>query len=118
MGAPIKPGANPAEHVLQTIAPVGGSSVDWPGIWKDSADFKALDDEVDRIAKGNNGAALSMSKPDFAASYIEQTRELVRRHARHQWRDGSYLTSRFIAAIYFGMFIGFCGFFCVMSYSR
>jgi ATP-binding cassette subfamily G (WHITE) protein 2 (SNQ2) len=108
MGAPIKPGANPAEHVLETIAPVGGSALDWPGKWKESSEYKALTNAVDLIAGDSKGAALGKSKPDFAASYTEQTTELVRRQTRHQWRNGSYLTSKFVSGIYFGLFIGFC----------
>jgi F0F1-type ATP synthase assembly protein I len=60
--------------------------------------------------RGQHGEALVKPKPDFAASYLAQTRELVRRHSRSQWRNGSYLTSKFVAAIYFGLFIGFCEF--------
>ncbi|RSH85530.1 hypothetical protein EHS25_004926 [Saitozyma podzolica] len=42
LGAPCPLNANPAEYILGTVAPVGGSKIDWPRLWRESPEAKQL----------------------------------------------------------------------------
>jgi len=109
LGAPCPAKANPAEHILATVAPVGGSKIDWPGLWRESPEAQQLLVDIDAVA-GSGAAEVGVADEKatvFAAPYVEQCRELLRRHFRWQWRNGSYLVSRFATAIFFGLFLGF-----------
>ncbi|GAA5820477.1 hypothetical protein JCM11251_005643 [Rhodosporidiobolus azoricus] len=105
-GAHCPPTANPAEHILSTVAPVGvKADQDWPALWKESEEAKAIEREIQRISMRTNGQELVKSDQApasaYAASYTEQVKELA------QWRDGPYWTSKLVGCIFFGMFIGF-----------
>ncbi|KAK4688966.1 hypothetical protein P7C73_g1137, partial [Tremellales sp. Uapishka_1] len=106
---PCPASANPAEHVLSVVAPVGGTTVDWPGYWRESEEAAAVRGRIAEIKKGQEDsvAAEEAAGSTFAAPFAEQVRELLKRHFRAQYRDGSYITTKLVLAVFFGMFVGF-----------
>ncbi|GAA5891653.1 hypothetical protein JCM6882_006157 [Rhodosporidiobolus microsporus] len=111
-GAVMPADANPAEFIIQTVAPVGGSPTDWPSYWRESPEARATLDEIKRISARGGGAVTEtqthVEKPKkFAASYAVQTKELVRRNFKAQWRNGSYHLTKLSSSVFFGLFVGF-----------
>ncbi|EPQ25677.1 uncharacterized protein PFL1_06749 [Pseudozyma flocculosa PF-1] len=110
-------GANPAEFFIETVAPVGGSKIDYAERWKVSPEAARLQDriaelnsssqaaggEADSEQRGGGGEADSR----FASTWTTQFVELSRRYFRAQIRDGSYLTSRLVNNVFFGLFTSF-----------
>jgi ATP-binding cassette subfamily G (WHITE) protein 2 (SNQ2) len=79
--------ANPAEHLIATVAPVGGTDTDWPSRWRDSEEAAAILREIDEVnAKGLGGDAEDDTSA-FATTFFTQTKELVRRNFRAQYRE-------------------------------
>jgi ATP-binding cassette subfamily G (WHITE) protein 2 (SNQ2) len=97
---------------LSSVAPVGGTDVDWPGHWKNSSEAAALIREIEGIERGGQNIpvepASDVSQAAFAMPYIAQVRELVARTSRSQYRNGSYWASKTVLAAFYGLFVGFC----------
>ncbi|BGP40764.1 ATP-binding cassette transporter snq2 [Rhodotorula kratochvilovae] len=111
-GAPMPEDANPAEHILATVAPVGGSSVDWPAYWRESAEAQHMLERIGEIKARNrfssgDDAAKGAAPAKFASGFGTQTRELVKRNFRAQWRDGSYHLTKLSSSVFFGLLVGF-----------
>ncbi|GAA6004217.1 uncharacterized protein JCM10292_007295 [Rhodotorula paludigena] len=109
-GAPMPPDANPAEYILETVAPVGGSPVDWPAHWRESPEASKMLERISEInARSANSVddAATVKPAQFAASFAVQTRELIRRNARAQWRNGSYHLTKLSTCVFFGLLVGF-----------
>lgn len=128
-GAVCAPTANPAEHILATVAPVGGQTeVDWPSLWNESEEAREMEQEIERVSmKMTSGKEMVMRaepavSPAFAASYWEQVKELTIRNVRvsrslrslsrssanpaqlqAQTRDGPYWTSKLATCVFFGV---------------
>lgn len=51
-GAPCPPEANPAEYMLHVIgaAPGSSSAVDWPSVWRNSPEYRGVQDELARLS--------------------------------------------------------------------
>lgn len=87
-GAPCDPTANPAEHILATVAPVGGQTdVDWPTLWSESEEAREIEREIERVSARTSGGGKvahgeKAPSPAFAASYREQVKELTIRNVR------------------------------------
>ncbi|ORY63831.1 ABC-2 type transporter-domain-containing protein [Leucosporidium creatinivorum] len=112
-GALCPPTANPAEHILATVAPVGGQTeVDWPSLWNESGEAREMEREIERVSMRSSGKeAIKHGEPTpspaFAASFWEQVKELTKRNVRAQTRDGPYWTSKLSTCVFFGLFVGF-----------
>ncbi|KAK4705806.1 hypothetical protein P7C70_g397, partial [Phenoliferia sp. Uapishka_3] len=107
-GVETPPTANPPEHVISTVAPIGGTTVDWPGRWKESQQAAAILAQIDSLAaRGNNAVTDDTKHSAFASSFMEQTKELIIRNFRAQWRQGDYNTTKLVLLVFFGMYIGF-----------
>ncbi|OCF57190.1 hypothetical protein L486_04646 [Kwoniella mangroviensis CBS 10435] len=111
-GSPLDPGANPAEHLIATIAPVGGTEVNWPERWQKSNEAAAILQRVNDLEKSSEAVIPmgSLSKEDtapFASSFAVQFKELLIRNMRAQYRDGSYWTTKLVLCVFIGLFIGF-----------
>ncbi|KAI5475511.1 putative ABC transporter superfamily membrane protein Pdr11p [Pseudohyphozyma bogoriensis] len=109
LGAMCPPGANPAEFIISTVAPVGGTTTDWPAFWKQSAEAREMEDRIARISARNTGnvAAEELEGPPFAASFREQTMQLIWRNFKANWREGPTYLTKIVTLIFFGMFVGF-----------
>ncbi|KAL8280242.1 hypothetical protein RQP46_007356 [Phenoliferia psychrophenolica] len=107
-GIETPPTANPPEHVISTVAPIGGTTVDWPGRWKESRQAAEVLERIDLLSSRARDALPDDTKHSpFAASYYEQTKELVIRNFRAQWRQGDYHTTQLVLLVFFGMYLGF-----------
>ncbi|TNY20692.1 putative ABC transporter PMR5 [Rhodotorula diobovata] len=112
LGAPMPPDANPAEHILATVAPVGGAKVDWAQHWRSSAEAQHMSSRIAAVKARSTVAAsattMGSDQPSkFAAGFGAQLRELVRRNFRAQWRDGSYHLTKLASCVFFGLLVGF-----------
>ncbi|GAA6032631.1 hypothetical protein JCM8097_004852 [Rhodosporidiobolus ruineniae] len=108
-GAAMPVEANPAEFIISTVAPVGGTDTDWPTYWRESPEASNLVQQIANISSRNSGNTdgLAVEKPSkFAASYGVQTRELIKRNFKAQWRNGSYHLTKLASSVFFGLFIG------------
>ncbi|GAA5971047.1 hypothetical protein JCM11641_004124 [Rhodosporidiobolus odoratus] len=103
--------ANPAEFIIDTVSALGGGAhKDWPATWRESGEAAELSRDIAAISgrntnSGTNGENGGSRK--FAASFLEQTNELIKRNFRAQWRNGSYHLTKISSCIFFGLFIGF-----------
>ncbi|BGP16936.1 hypothetical protein JCM10213_007382 [Rhodosporidiobolus nylandii] len=101
---------NPAEFIIDTVSALNGKKEDWPARWRESHQAQEIRNRIDEInARGGSCAAPeTTAKPKrFAASYVEQTKELTKRGFRAQWRNGSYHLTKLSSSVFFGLFIGF-----------
>ncbi|ADV25737.1 ABC transporter PMR5, putative [Cryptococcus gattii WM276] len=109
--------ANPAEFILGTVAPVGGTDIDWPGLWKESVEAAEVQRKINEFTSRNDLGA-DHEKADaetqqksgsdaYASSFMTQSKELIIRNFRAQWRDGSFWTTQLAILIFFGLFVGF-----------
>ncbi|KAL8291564.1 hypothetical protein RQP46_002542 [Phenoliferia psychrophenolica] len=94
--------ANPAEHLIATVAPVGGSKIDWPGRWNASPEAAALQARIAEAA-ANPGGNIPDEKGAFASTFKEQVYELVIRNTRSQYRDGAYFTSILMLSCFYSV---------------
>jgi ATP-binding cassette subfamily G (WHITE) protein 2 (SNQ2) len=108
--------ANPAEHLIATVAPVGGTDTDWPRRWRESEEAAAILREIDEATGGTYDVG-DEDDSAFATSYFTQCKELIKRNFRAQYRmwapfsevsltvigEGSYYTTKLFVAIYFGV---------------
>ena len=103
---------NPAESVIELVAPVGGSKIDWAERWESSNEARNLLARIDSITSGNEHAAAgdneaSASTGAFATSLYTQTVELTKRQFKAQYRDGPYHLTKMVLLVFFGLFEGF-----------
>ncbi|OXC58042.1 hypothetical protein C358_06549, partial [Cryptococcus neoformans MW-RSA852] len=116
-GAYCPPEANPAEFILGTVAPVGGTAIDWPGLWKESTEAAEIQHKINEFTSRNNLAVdtekavaetqKKSASDAYASSFTTQCKELIIRNFRAQWRDGSFWTTQLAILIFFGLFVGF-----------
>ncbi|ODO03503.1 hypothetical protein L198_02350 [Cryptococcus wingfieldii CBS 7118] len=115
-GADCPPEANPAEVLLNTVAPVGGTAVDWPGLWKESPEAANVQAKISEYTSRHNHKSADLEKQSdaepeeghdaYASSFMVQTKELAVRNFRAQWRGKSPIT-QMVLTIFFGLFVGF-----------
>jgi len=111
--APCPPEANPAEWMLEVIgaAPGSHSDTDWFKAWRDSPEFAAVhqeldrlkDEPVDRPARKEDQA----SYREFAAGFGSQLFEVTHRVFQQYWRTPSYIYSKTVLCVLVALFIGF-----------
>ncbi|KAI1840569.1 hypothetical protein JX266_013233 [Neoarthrinium moseri] len=101
---------NVAEFLLET-AEVGHP--DWIKEWRESAESKAIDDEIQRIKTAGRNDPLDGTQPKqvtpaaFTAAISTQTYYLTKRMLVHQWREPSYIYGRLFTSFVMGIFNGF-----------
>lgn len=104
-GGPALPhGANPAEHMLEVIgaAPGARTEVDWPAVWRQSPEYRAVQDELARL--GDNPLVKTTTGQhkdaamykEFAAPFPVQMAQVTTRLAQQFWRSPSYIYSKFL----------------------
>lgn len=104
-GAPSCPaGANPAEWMLEVIAPTDDNTgPDWHHIWRNSPEHRAVKEELRRLrALGASTDASTVAHSEgsqhqeFVASIWTQCREVMVRTSKHFWRSPTYIWSKII----------------------
>lgn len=105
--------ANPAEFILETVSPVGGTTdgPDFGELWRSSPQAAAILDDIQNfkekrlaVTSGEQGRREIKS---YASSWMSQYLLLCERNWKSNWRDGSYLTTRLFICIFNGIFCGF-----------
>lgn len=91
---------NPAEWMLEVIGAAPGSEIteDWPLIWKNSDEHKAVKAELRRLKNSLSQESKSIHDADalrpFAASFVTQLSLVLTRVFQQYWRTPSYLYSK------------------------
>ncbi|KAJ4152410.1 Multidrug resistance protein [Fusarium falciforme] len=110
-GAPCPPEANPAEHMLHVIgaAPGSGSDIDWPVVWRNSPEYRGVQDELARLssnARSNEASQGLAHISEFAAPLGLQFKEVCRRVFQQYYRSPTYVLSKGFLSAGGALFIG------------
>ena len=110
------PDANPAEWMLEVIgaAPGSATDIDWHQAWRDSPEYRAVQDELRHLkSSGEKGRPSSMateggkaSFQEFATPLWDQLWIVTRRVFQQYWRTPSYIYSKFALCCSVSLFIG------------
>ncbi|ORX90944.1 putative ABC transporter [Basidiobolus meristosporus CBS 931.73] len=115
-GAPkLSADANPAEWMLDVIgaAPGSHSDIDWPAVWRDSPEHKAVLDHLAELKSTlpqkavDNSASDPDSFKEFAAPFSTQLYECLVRIFAQYWRTPVYIYSKAALSVLTALFIGF-----------
>ncbi|XTI88346.1 ABC transporter-like protein [Cenococcum geophilum] len=104
---------NPAEWMLEITGAAHGSECtqDWPAIWNNSEERKAVKVELARMKENLSQQPISVNDPDalrpFAASFGTQLWTVLMRAFQQYWRTPSYLYSKVALCLFSALFIGF-----------
>lgn len=105
--------ANPAEWMLEVIgaAPGSHSDKDWHSIWRNSAEYREVCNELDRLAEERPKMTKPIEDKDsfrpFAAPMGSQLLEVTHRVFSQYWRTPSYIYSKVALCTLSALFIGF-----------
>ncbi|KAJ6109092.1 ABC multidrug transporter C [Penicillium sp. IBT 16267x] len=113
--SPLPSDANPAEWMLEVIgaAPGSHSDIDWPAVWKESPERKAVHDHLAELkstlsAKPTDESANdAASFKEFAAPFSVQLYECLVRVFSQYWRTPVYIYSKCALSILTALYIGF-----------
>lgn len=108
--AACPPGANPAEYMLDVIGATAKSvqtDLDWPTVWRESAEYQAVQDELELLSQPVKetvtAAETNIGDPsaytEFAADLRVQVREVTKRIFQEYWRTPSYLFSKCVLTV-------------------
>ena len=115
-GAPkLSPDANPAEWMLEVIgaAPGSHSEIDWPAVWRDSPEKKAVLDHLAELKSTLSEKPVDSSASDpsnyneFAAPFGVQLWQCLVRIFSQYWRTPVYIYSKACLCILTSLYIGF-----------
>ncbi|KAK4223741.1 ABC-2 type transporter-domain-containing protein [Podospora fimiseda] len=105
--------ANPAEWMLEVIGAAPGSTtkVDWHNAWRESSEYAAVQEELQRLKdNANESSALATddgSYREFAAPFGQQLLTVTHRVFQQYWRTPSYIYSKAMLCLVVALFIGF-----------
>lgn len=114
--SPCPPDANPAEWMLEVIgaAPGSKSDIDWPEVWRNSPERKAVHahlDELKSTLSEKGKTELANRSPEdyreFAAPFSVQVWECLIRVFSQYWRSPVYIYSKTALCSFAALFIGF-----------
>ncbi|KAF2731319.1 ATP-binding cassette transporter [Polyplosphaeria fusca] len=104
---------NPAEFMLE-IAGAGSkgkATQDWHEVWKNSAEAREVQKELDRIHEAKKNEAVAGSDPEglreFAMPLSSQLFFVQQRVFQQYWRTPSYIWGKLLLGILAALFIGF-----------
>jgi ATP-binding cassette subfamily G (WHITE) protein 2 (PDR) len=114
-GAPgCPPGTNPAEYMLEAIgaAPGAHTSIDWPAVWRESAEYAKVQEELNKLRELGNKPSTVADPSDsthqaFAVTFVTQLRTVALRCAQQYWRTPSYIYSKAVLTVGSSIMIGF-----------
>lgn len=108
--------ANPAEYMLEVIGAAPGShtDIDWHETWKNSAEYQAVQDELDQMKNERPGLSRVQTRGsdkasyrEFAAPFMTQYLEVQKRVFQQYFRTPSYIYAKISLVTLVGLFIGF-----------
>jgi energy-coupling factor transporter ATP-binding protein EcfA2 len=106
-------GTNPAEYMLEAIgaAPGAHTLIAWPAVWKESAEYASVQDELARLRDlvSQPSAVIDSegTHQEFAAPFTTQFRAVALRCAQQYWRTPSYIYSKAVLTVGCSLLIGF-----------
>lgn len=128
-GHKCPPDANPAEWMLEVIgaAPGTHTDIDWHQVWRDSPEYQATQQELERLKIDRPRETSTNEKPtdrrqetapaaeqnnadsyrEFAAPFGEQLKAVIVRVFQQYWRTPSYIYAKLALCLFSGLFIGF-----------
>jgi len=110
-GAPdCEAGANPAEYILQVIGAAAGSKteIEWPQVWQRSQELVDVKTELqalkdtrakDEIDQTQQKLDNSKAATEFAASFVCQMTQVLKRLFQQYWRSPSYIYSKALLSV-------------------
>ncbi|KAL1620268.1 Multidrug resistance protein [Neofusicoccum ribis] len=105
--------ANPAEYMLHVIgaAPGAHTEIDWPAVWRQTPEYRAVQDELARLSSGSGSQARTAvqdasSYKEFAAGFGTQFIAVTTRVFQQYWRSPSYIYSKAVLSFGAALFIG------------
>ncbi|CCE63103.1 hypothetical protein TPHA_0D04700 [Tetrapisispora phaffii CBS 4417] len=106
------PDANPAEWMLEVVGAAPGShaSQDYNEVWRNSDEYRAVQEELDWMESELPKQATETSAHElleFASSLWIQYVAVCIRLFQQYWRTPSYIWSKFLVTIFNALFIGF-----------
>jgi ATP-binding cassette subfamily G (WHITE) protein 2 (PDR) len=115
--APLEQDDNPAEYMLRAIgaAPGASTDIDWHQTWRNSAEFREVKNELERMKvelpeKADKVSIMTTQSAgelaEFAAPFRTQFVEVFKRVWAQYLRTPSYLWSKYLLLIGSGLFIG------------
>ena len=99
-GAPkCRKDANPAEYMLDAIGAgaTAKTNQDWPRLWKESEEYKQVQDEIKQICSERKDAEESKFMKDhreYAMPITTQIMAVTKRSFTSYWRDPDYLLGK------------------------
>lgn len=114
-GHACPPDANPAEWMLEVIGAAPGShtDVDWFKAWRESSEYKATQDELEKIKQQKQATTTETTDEDpgsyreFAAPFMVQLKENIYRVFQQYWRTPVYIYAKTALCTLVALFIGF-----------
>ncbi|KAJ5581724.1 hypothetical protein N7535_000344 [Penicillium sp. DV-2018c] len=115
-GAPKLPAdANPAEWMLEVIgaAPGSHSDIDWPAVWRDSPERKAVHEHLAELKSDLSLKPVATHDNDptafneFAAPFSVQLWQCLVRVFSQYWRTPVYIYSKTALCILTALYVGF-----------
>lgn len=104
---------NPAEYMLEIVnSGANSKGEEWDSVWKNSSQWQANREEIERLHQNADGAASSgdehdSSHAEFAMPFMAQLWAVTYRVFQQYWRTPSYVFAKFALGIAAGLFIGF-----------
>lgn len=106
-GPDCPPGVNPAEYMLEVIgaAPGAHTDIDWPETWRNSPEYKDVQEELRRLKSMESDAPSVLDEQDkssyeeFAAPLLTQIYLVTLRVFQQYWRTPSYIFSKALLSI-------------------
>lgn len=98
-------GKNPAEYMLEVIGTAPGSTttIDWPAVWRQSPEYKEVQDELERLSltpvAAEDPSMEAAAHQEFAATSKEQYAQVTKRVFQQYWRSPGYIYSKVLLAI-------------------
>ncbi|KAG5994055.1 ZEB2-regulated ABC transporter 1 [Claviceps lovelessii] len=108
--------ANPAEWMLEVIGAAPGTTtdVDWFQAWRDSPEYRKIQEELEDTKRGQRGSIASSpveedggAYREFAAPLTLQLKENLHRVFQQYWRTPVYIYAKTALCTLVALFIGF-----------
>lgn len=109
-GAPCAANANPAEHMIDVVSSTLTGDRDWHNIWLSSPEYKAMNQELERMIKEASAKPLSegtMDNHEFATPMWEQIKIVTQRMNVSLYRNREYVNNKILLHIICALFNGF-----------
>ncbi|KAJ5381155.1 uncharacterized protein N7496_003583 [Penicillium cataractarum] len=111
--APLEPGENPAEWMLDVIgaAPGSHSDIDWPKVWRESAEHIKVKEHLSQLRETLSVQPREEAGPEayteFAAPFYVQLYECLVRVFAQYFRTPIYIWSKAALCVLTSLYIGF-----------